>query len=228
MILGIYADLHANLPALNAMKAAAGNVDRWIALGDSVGLYPHVNEILDWQRREDVLYVRGDHEEALVGDGRLAGSFTGTESIGKQAEVISSENRDLVSNLPDAGDIESDGLRIRATHFLSPDSHRAASKYAVDVSVLEKQYQGYDFVFFGHTHLPTVLYGRNTVFLNPGSAGFPVDVERRCSMVVLDTSNRYFEFIRFDYDCEALIKAVADGGYNQKLVSFLRNGHRWI
>jgi len=228
MIIGIYADLHANLPALDAMQLAAGHVDQWVALGDSVGLYPEVNEVLDWQRQHSVMYVRGDHEEALFGGSELAGSFTGTESIKKQSQIISAENLNILSGLPSVCDFESDGLRICATHFLSPESHIAGSKYAIDMLLLEKKYEGYDFVFFGHTHLQTVLYGRNTIFINPGSAGFPVDVERRCSIVLLDTVRRCFDFIRFDYDTDRLIRTVEVSGYNHKLVSYIRNGHRWI
>jgi predicted phosphodiesterase len=228
MILGIYADLHANMPALDAMQAVAGHVDQWVALGDSVGLYPQVNEVLDWQRQHGVMYVQGDHEAALFGGGGLSGSFTGTESIKKQAQVISIENLNVLSELPSVCNFESDGLRMCATHFLSSESHIADSKYAIDLSLLEKKYEGYDFVFFGHTHLPTVLYGRSTIFINPGSAGFPVDVERRCSMVALDTERRCFDFIRFDYDTDRLIRVVENSGYNQKLVAYIRNGHRWI
>ena len=228
MILGIYADLHANMPALDAMQAVAGHVDQWIALGDSVGLYPQVNEVLDWQREHSVMYVQGDHEAALFGGVGLPGSFTGTESIRKQAQVISTVNLDILSELPSVCNLESNGLMICATHFLSSETYIAGSKYAIDLSVLEKKYAGYDFVFFGHTHLPAVLYGRNTIFINPGSAGFPVDVERRCSMVVLDTVRRCFDFIRFDYDTDRLIRVVEDSGYNEKLVAYIRNGHRWI
>lgn len=228
MILGIYADLHANLPALDAMQSAVENVDQWVALGDSVGLYPQVNEVLDWQRQKSVLYVRGDHEEALFAGTSLPGSFTGTDSIKKQAEIISADNLNTLSKLPSFCNIESDGVKICATHFLSENSRTVASKYAIDSSLLEKQYEGYDFVFFGHTHLPAVLYGRKTIFINPGSAGFPIDVERRCSMVLFDTARRCFDFVRFEYDSDRLIKVVEESGYNQKLVTYIRNGHRWI
>lgn len=228
MIFGIYSDLHANFPALEAMQTVAGRVDRWVALGDSVGLYPQVNEVLDWQRQHSALYVKGDHEAALIADGELTGSFTGTESIKKQAKVISRDNLCLLTGLPNKVDIDSDGVKICITHFLAAESHTERSKYAIDVSLLEKEYQGYDFVFFGHTHLPAVLYGRCTVFINPGSAGFPVDVEQRCSMVLFNACNRRFEVVRFDYDTDALIKAIERDGYNEKLISYIRNGHRWI
>lgn len=228
MIIGIYADLHANMPALDAMQLAAGQVDQWLAIGDSVGLYPQVNEVLDWQRQHNVMYVQGDHEAALFEGCGLSGSFTGTESIKKQAQVITNENMNVLSKLPSVCNLESDGLRICATHFLSSESHIASNKYVIELSALEKEYVGYDFVFFGHTHLPAVLYGHSTIFINPGSAGFPVDVERRCSMVVLDTERRCFDFIRFDYDTNKQIRIIKDSGYNQKLVAYINNGHKWI
>ena len=205
----------------------AGSVDQWISLGDSVGLYPQVNEVLNWQIKNNVLYVQGDHEQALIDGHELDGSFTGTESIAKQAEVISSDHLQLLSNLPKEYDLELDGLRICATHFLTPDSHTKSEKYSFDLSILEKRFEGYDFVFFGHTHLPAILYGRNTIFINPGSAGFPIDFERRCSMVILDTSSCRFDLLRFDYDFRLLIETIELAGFNQKLVSYIKNGHRW-
>lgn len=227
MILGIFSDLHSNMPALDAMCAAASDIDQWMALGDSVGLYPEVNEVLNWHRENDVICVQGDHEMALLSGGTLVGSFTGTESIKKQAQVLTTKNKTFVSGMPSVFDFQVDGLRICATHFISTRSHIERSKYEIDLSHLEKSYEGYDYVFFGHTHLPAVLYGRKTIFINPGSAGFPIDVEHRCSMVIFDTVQRRFDFIRFDYDTDRLIATVENCDYNQKLCDFISNGHRW-
>lgn len=228
MILGIYSDLHSNFPALTAMQVAAGHVDKWIALGDSVGLYPQVNKVLDWQRKNNAIYILGDHEVALLNDSDLHGSFTGTESIKKQAKAISKKNLSMLVGLENMCSIESNGLKICATHFLNADAKNINHKYLIELSSLENEYENYDFVFFGHTHLPAVFYGRNTIFINPGSAGFPIDVERRCSMVVLDTQSRYFKFIRFNYDRDKLIGIIKTHGYNEKLINFIQNGHRWI
>jgi len=227
MILGVYADLHSNLPALHAMQSSVGPIDHWVALGDSVGLYPQVNEVLDWQRQNEVIYVQGDHEEALITGGQLEGSYTGSESIYKQSEIISKVNLEYLTRMQCAYDLNLDGVSIRFAHFLTPESCQAEKKYAIDLSVLDKIYQKYDYVFFGHTHLPTVLYGKNTVFINPGSAGFPIDVLRRCSMVTFNTCSLHFEFVRFDYDTNLLINTVMSEGFNQKLVSYIKNGHRW-
>lgn len=228
MILGIYSDLHSNFSALQAMQESAGDVDQWVALGDSVGLYPQVNEVLDWQSLNNVLCIAGDHEKALLENSELLGSFTGTESIRNQAKIISAENLNILARLPKTSSIKYENLNICFTHYLNQDHHNGDKKYVIDIEHLEKQYKGYDFVFFGHTHLPTFLYGRNTIFINPGSAGFPIDVERRCSMVVLDTVSRVFKLVRYDYDKKELIQIINASGYNQKLISFICNDHRWL
>jgi len=228
MILGIYSDLHANLPALRSMKAIAGVIDQWVALGDSVGLYPYVNEVLDWQRLNNVLYICGDHEEALLERGDPLESFTGSESISNQAKIITTDNLTALSKLSKNCSVEHDNLKIYFTHYLNHESHKSTKKYAIDLTQLENQYRGFDFVFFGHTHLPSIIYGRNTIFINPGSAGFPIDIKRRCSMIILDTCTGLFELVRYDYDGDELVKAVEASGYNQKLVSFIRNDHRWM
>jgi predicted phosphodiesterase len=227
MILGIYADLHANYPAILAMEKALGRIDRWIALGDSVGLYPFVNEVLDWQRKNNVLCLRGDHEQALVTGTDIQGSFTGSESIKRQAKIISNENLNFVKKLPEAHELLVDDLRICISHFIDLDMKNKSQKYTFDLSILEEKYSKFDYVFFGHTHLPAVLYGKNTIFINPGSAGFPIDVERRCSAIIFNTETRRFELVRYDYEEEVLICEIEVAGYNERLVSYIRNGHRW-
>jgi predicted phosphodiesterase len=227
MIIGVYSDLHSNLPALKAMQKAAGTVDQWVALGDCVGLFPQINEVLDWQRQNNVVGLLGDHEQALLNGIELEGSYTANESLKKQIKVISLENLNMLSSYPESYDLELINLRIHFTHFLTNQSRKPAYKYTIDLSLLEKFYQGYNYIFFGHTHLPAVFYGRDSIFINPGSAGFPIDVERQCSMVVIDTEGKTFNFIRFSYDCTELIEAIKIFDYNKKLITYIENGHRW-
>lgn len=228
MILGIYSDLHCNKPALDSMLSVVGNIDQWISLGDSVGLYPQINEVLDWQYKNNVIYVRGDHEFALLKNKKILGSFTGTDSIKKNAEIISPKNLNYLSHLKNKIDLEYDNIKICLNHFLSSKSKTIKYKKQIDLLELEKIYSDYDFVFFGHTHLPAVIYGYNTIFINPGSAGFPIDVERRCSIVVFNTKTGIFNFIRYDYDTNKLIKIINNFNYNPKLIKYIRNGHKWI
>lgn len=225
MILGIYSDLHANLPAMEAMFAATkGRVDTWLCAGDSVGLFPYVNEVLDLQREYGVHAVFGDHEQLLLSGEPMTHSFVGNQALGAQREAITAMNRNYLTGLKEHADLELDGLRIRINHVLAT----TAQKYSFNQAQLDTDYAGYDFVLFGHTHLGTVLYGREVIALNPGSAGFPVDAAKRPSILLLDTQSRDFEFLRFDMDVARLKRDIQHANYNPKLLHYLDNNFRWI
>src|SRR2546430_15853016 len=71
MPLAVLSDVHANLPALEAVLA---DVDRaapagiWVA-GDLVGYNPWPNEVLQILRDRRVEGIRGNHDRAALGAG---------------------------------------------------------------------------------------------------------------------------------------------------------------
>lgn len=74
MHIGLLADIHGNLPALEAVLAAIKKhqPDRIISLGDQVNLGPSPREVLDLLRKEGVECLGGNHERyilaAMAGD----------------------------------------------------------------------------------------------------------------------------------------------------------------
>src|ERR1017187_10251428 len=63
----ILSDIHANLEALNAVLAAAGEWDVLWNLGDTVGYGASPNQVLDVIRPLLTLTVRGNHARACSG-----------------------------------------------------------------------------------------------------------------------------------------------------------------
>ena len=63
----ILSDIHANLEALNAVLAAAGEWDQLWNLGDMVGYGGSPNEVLDVVRPLSTLTVRGNHDRVCCG-----------------------------------------------------------------------------------------------------------------------------------------------------------------
>jgi putative phosphoesterase len=228
MIIGAYSDLHSNLPAFEALlTVTSGRVDQWLCAGDSVGLFPQVNQVLDLQRKHNVIAVLGDHERMLLSGECMAHSYTGNQALIVQRREISESNKAYLSDLKDSLDLELDGVRIKLTHNIHLTDWEVSRKYNIKQDELDAQYLGFDYVVFGHTHLATVLYGRNVIALNPGSAGFPVDAGHRPSAILLDTRLRTFEFVRFDMDTILLRKCIKDAKYNPKLIEYLDNNFRW-
>ena len=62
----ILSDIHANLEALNAVLAAAGEWDALWNLGDMVGYGASPNQVLNKIRPLSTLTVRGNHDRLLI------------------------------------------------------------------------------------------------------------------------------------------------------------------
>ena len=75
MRVAVLSDIHANLPALDAVLAALGDVDAVWQLGDVVGYGPHPDEVVARLREIGATGVRGNHDAAALGHpGRWSGS----------------------------------------------------------------------------------------------------------------------------------------------------------
>ncbi|WP_321150948.1 metallophosphoesterase family protein, partial [Aeromonas jandaei] len=117
MIIGMFADLHSNLPALEAMVEKFGRkIDLWMSAGDSVGLFPQVNETLSLLRHLNVHMVCGDHERFLISGDTMSWSYTGNQALQAQRKSITKENFDYLCSLPERLDFNIDGLNIRLIH----------------------------------------------------------------------------------------------------------------
>lgn len=229
MRLGIYSDLHANLPALEALFSSAGSwADKWFCAGDSVGIFPFVNEVLDFQRANDIVAVRGDHESLLLSGEEMAYSFSGNQALVRQRETLSAPNRRYLESLPAAMTLQEGGRRITLTHTLGSSSgDTGGGKRMLDVEALEAQYAGSDYVFWGHTHYLTILHAGSCRFINPGSLGFPIDVEKLPSAILLDTDTGDCRMLRLRVDNARLVQSVINNGYNKKLIHYLDNAYNW-
>ena len=67
MRLGIFSDIHANLPALEAVLAdiAARHVDGVYCLGDLVGYAPFPNEVTERIRLEQIPTIMGNYDDGV-------------------------------------------------------------------------------------------------------------------------------------------------------------------
>jgi len=226
MKLGVFSDLHSNLHALDAMLLES-HVDRWICLGDFVGLFPLVNEVVEKIRENGILCIRGDHERALLSGDTFENSPTANEALQRQRETISSENRAYIRTLKEAAEITFDGVRVYATHELAQEKGSEGKKYLVDLGDMDKRFAAFDLVLFGHTHFPLTCYYKDGRLINPGSCGFPIDLWRRASYVVLDTKRGDVELKRFDFDRAGLLKDILRLHYPMKLYEYVLRNFSW-
>jgi len=182
MRVAVLADIHGNLPALNAVLAdvAAAGADAIVLNGDmATGPMPAQTLERLAGLGDGAVWVRGNCER------ELAGAWDGTLDPGlpEQARVpaeycaaqLDRAHRDLLDGLPLSVTLEVDGLgpvrfchatAVSDTAIVLVDSP-IASYRAGFAGVTEPT------VLLGHTHMPFDRLADRRRFVNPGSVGMP-------------------------------------------------------
>jgi putative phosphoesterase len=175
MKLGLLADIHGNLFALDAVLAdlAADRVDRLVCLGDSAALGPHPSEVIARLRSLACPSVLGNVDAWFLGAGSPDQSDS-THIAWAEAQLTDADRAYLRAcpmtlDLPLAA-----GLTLRACHA-SPRSYHdviAAGTPPGDLLALVNEPRP-AILAGGHTHRQLLRRDGDLLFLNPGSVGLP-------------------------------------------------------
>jgi predicted phosphodiesterase len=239
MRIAVLSDIHANLPALDAVLAALGPVDAVWHLGDVVGYGPHPNEVVARLRELGAVGVRGNHDAAALGaldvewfnpDGRRAIEWT--------ARRISPETRAWLAGLPERAELGEMTLVHGSPRNPTWEYVTTASDARANLAAFATPY-----CLYGHTHLPAAwreddgrveplgpshgsvlpLDGRR-LLLNPGSVGQPRDGDPRASAAILDTEARRVTWHRVAYPIATTQAAMRAAALPPRLVARLGHG----
>lgn len=241
MRIAVVSDIHANLPALEAVIEAAGPVDAWWHCGDVVGYGPHPNEVVSRLSGLGAVGVVGNHDAAALGspvvewfnpDAYRAALWT--------RAVITDEARAWLAALPEIRDVEGATIvhgspRNPLEEYVTTD---AAAQAVLSVAKS-------DLALHGHTHRPVAwrvdrtgsitptwipaggatssLAGARHL-LNPGSVGQPRDGVRDASFLVLDTDADTATWRRVAYPIAATQAAIRKAGLPERLAARLDVG----
>ena len=221
MRVAVLADIHGNLPALEAVLAEPDvrAADRIVLLGD-IALGPMPGDTLDLLSSlgDRAVWVHGNCEREVVAayDGVLSPGLTSGTAMACAA-LMEREHRDLLDGLPLTVTLDVHGLGAalfchatprRDDEFVLVDSPLAVWRRALD-GVAEET------VVVGHTHMPfdRLVDGRRVV--NPGSVGMPYGVDAACwALLGPDVVLR-----RTAYDLDAAAARIVAGGF--------REAHEW-
>jgi predicted phosphodiesterase len=217
---GVIADVHANLPALEAVLAALGElgVDAYACAGDLVGYGPQPNECVDAIRRLGATCVAGNHD--LIALGALSDDRCerlARRSLQWTRTVLDETSREFLSGLP--GRAELDGGVVLAHGSLDDpqDYILRVDQAAAELAQLAQTHASAQVLVLGHTHRPFASDGlrpsprfssRSSValgdhsrwLLNPGSVGQSREPRIRARFLVLDVERREASFYAVRYD----------------------------
>ncbi|MGH2378852.1 MAG: metallophosphoesterase family protein [Candidatus Limnocylindria bacterium] len=237
--IALLSDVHASLPALEAVLAAAGRVDAIWVMGDTAGYGPDPSDVLALLGERRALMVAGNHDLA-VGTGQGLEAFN--EHAGRAARIhrgwLSPAERDALASLPLTR--ETDGFTLCHGSLRDPvweyvftaQQARATIELAITPHCCN-----------GHTHVPAV-YKTDEVrtvqvpfredepvrvearmLVNPGSVGQPRDGDPRAAYAILDTDEGTVVLARAAYDVAETQRRIRSRGLPGILADRLAVGY---
>jgi putative phosphoesterase len=234
----IFSDIHANLPALQAVLAdiEARGLGNLYCLGDLVGYGTFPNQVIAAIRGRDIPTLMGNYDQGVGHSSDDCGcayktpeaKALGNRSIAWTNRHTSDENKTYLRGLPAHIQVQLGGLRVLLVH----GSPRKVNEYLYEDRPdrgLERllDMADADVLVCGHTHLPyhkVLPSGRHVV--NDGSVGKPKDGDPRACYSVLsaDEGALQVEFIRVPYDIEGAAQAIEATDMPGEFADMLRTG----
>jgi len=242
MKIAILGDIHANIEALQAVVADLDELkpDRVFCVGDIIGYGAAPRECLALVRERGWPSVIGNWEVVLTpNDAFTPDNFNPYAkcSIYWTRGAMTAEEKEHCVALPMS--IVEDGIQIAHATTGEDKTH----PYLMKVEDARAAFDAAEapVVFVGHTHVPftfldgdPIEYVKESEFtipdgvkaiVNTGAVGQPRDKDPRASYVVYDTESRTVTRRRVDYDVEAAVKRIVDGGVPPILGERLRGGN---
>lgn len=232
MRLGILSDVHANLPALDAVLTTLERlrVDRYVCLGDIVGYGPFPEECLTKVRDLSSDVVAGNHELMVLDNGAWPSiPVTGQETVAWTRSALEASSLRYLSTLPL---IARPAPGVLATHgsLLGPEDYVWSAEHARrQLERLEVEHPETTILLVGHTHRAMAYArqrgvqlhgGRGTVtlkraepmLLNPGALGQSRQWSARARALILDLDRDRAEFHAVTYDRSIVRSALTRRG----------------
>ena len=245
MRIALISDIHANLPALEAVLRDIDKigVDAIYHLGDLVGYAPWPNEVIDLIRSKAIPGVAGNYDSTVGTNYRHCGcryEDARQEELSHLSFEWTKRNTEpgrkaWLAGLPFRIDVRPlGGHKSGPTLTLVHGNQTLNTVYVAEDRTdefLSTMGEGVgaregDMVAFGHTHKPWHRTVDGVAYVNTGSVGRPKDGDWRAGYVVvsMDASGLSAEFRRVDYDVEKAAIAIEQSDLPSDFAEYLRTG----
>lgn len=217
-------DIHGNYPALCSVLSdiEKQGISKIYCLGDLVGYYSQINEVIDTIRSRNIECLMGNHDFAMVyNKGVIPRSKTCTNVLSRQLEYITKENFEFISKLENALTITDDKHKIFAVHG---GLNNYVDEYLDNVTddYFSSLDDSYTHVITAHNHKPIVNRFSKIVYANSGSVGQPRDNDPRSSYTIFEDGE--FSIVRVAYDINATIQQMKTDGFPDYIAEVLIRG----
>ncbi len=224
MIMAVFSDIHANLPALEAVLSHLDDLEPDLVLcaGDLVGYGPHPNAVVDLIRSRNITAVRGGFDDD-VGCER---DTLATREVPYRArqlyeksliwtrENMTTDNKTFLRRLPVTVSTTARGRSVVLAHG-SP--RRLDERIGPDTPLpsLRRMFDqvGAHIMIAGHTHRPMHRVVDGHHLINPGAVGQPWDGTPTACLALIDVgSGVSVRFESVPYDSRTVIEDLEQSG----------------
>jgi predicted phosphodiesterase len=242
----LISDIHANLPALQAVLAdidERADVDAIYHLGDLTGYAPWPNEVVALLRDRAIPGISGNYDSTVATDYKHCGCRADTPHDEELSHLsfewtrahVTPETKKCLGSLPFRLDIRPFGGHVSGPTIALVHGNQTLNTVYVTAdrsdAFLEKMAKDLgsrpgDVICFGHTHKPWQRVVGGVQFINTGSVGRPKDGDPRACYVSLTTEGSVVqvEFVRVAYDTDEAARAIRESQLPAEFADFLRSG----
>lgn len=232
-------DVHANLPALEAVldhAALCGTTALW-NVGDFVGYNAFPDQVVRRLRDAGAVSVVGNYDLKVLKFPSKRAKWRKKKRSEKYLafewawENLSEESRAHLASLPREVRINAEGVRVLLVHgspasideHLYPDTAEARLREVAELADA-------DIVVCGHSHQPFVRGVDQTVFVNTGSVGRQDDGDPRASYAVLEIEGgrTKIEHFRVDYDVGRAVAEIRAHGLPEAFAEMMIRGRKLV
>src|SRR5688572_28009167 len=242
----LISDIHANLPALEAVLDQIqrdSSIDATYHLGDLVGYAPWPDETVALLRSRGIEGISGNYDSTVASDYKHCGCRYEDPRQEELSHVsyawtrahVSARTKEFLGGLPFRID-----LRPLGGHIAGPTVTLVHGNHALNTVYVHRDRpdaflakmgaalgaRAGDVVCFGHTHVPWHRVVDGVHYVNTGSVGRPKDGDWRASYVLLSLTagDVSAEIVRVEYDVEAAGRAILASDLPSDFAEHLRRG----
>lgn len=236
MKVALISDIHANLPALEAVleDIKKRSVDAIWNMGDMLGYGAFPDEVVNLIEKEKILSIIGNYDVKVLKVKQKKDKWKKGVPPEKwlaynwSYDKLSESSLAFLNSLDEEIRLEAEGKKIIIKHSVSdPDDEHLTPDSPEEKFREIASKDNADIIIFGHSHIPFKKKVDGTWFINPGSVGRPGDGDPKASYAIMNIKPKLFrvDHYRIDYDVERAVSAIRESGLPDLFARMILEGH---
>jgi putative phosphoesterase len=228
-------DVHANLPALEAVLSHARqqNVSEIWNVGDFVGYGAYPNEVITLLRKYETKSIIGNYDLKVLHFPDKKAKWRKSKRTEKYTAFkwayknLKASNRRYLSELSEELRLHVAGWHILLVHGTQFSNEEPLTPFTPNERLEELACMAQaDIIICGHSHQPFVRQVDNTWFINTGSVGRPGNGDPRACYAVLELTpgNLSVNHYRLEYDVAQAAAAIRQQGLPEVFAQMILQG----